>query len=167
MDQEGWLRGYNQFCVTAIAEPIFRGVENHYFGSISARAIILCSRTSDSFLIFSAVSAWGGSTATQMCPGAQGQDFTFNILTAVGISYQLSERLENRRRHSLSASFEWRPNRSEPELEFVWAAGRTELFVLKIAGSDCGNICSRFCKRGHVSHSKTKRMNSRKKCARR
>ena len=31
-ENEGWLRGYNQFCVTAMAEPIFRGVENHYFG---------------------------------------------------------------------------------------------------------------------------------------
>src|SRR2546430_13701567 len=29
---EGWLRGYNQFYVLAMAEPIFRGPENHYFG---------------------------------------------------------------------------------------------------------------------------------------
>src|SRR6059036_2653308 len=27
-----WLRGYNQFYVSAIAEPIFRGIENHNFG---------------------------------------------------------------------------------------------------------------------------------------
>ena len=27
-----WLRGYNQFYVSAMAEPIFRGIENHYFG---------------------------------------------------------------------------------------------------------------------------------------
>src|SRR6185437_16101827 len=27
-----WLRGYNQFYISAIAEPIFRGIENHYFG---------------------------------------------------------------------------------------------------------------------------------------
>src|SRR6266487_645286 len=27
-----WLRGYHQFYVSAIAEPIFRGIENHYFG---------------------------------------------------------------------------------------------------------------------------------------
>jgi len=26
---EGWLRGYNQFYVLAMAEPIFRGPENH------------------------------------------------------------------------------------------------------------------------------------------
>src|ERR671925_563258 len=27
-----WFRGYNQFYVSAIAEPIFHGIENHYFG---------------------------------------------------------------------------------------------------------------------------------------
>ncbi len=32
VQSESWLRGYNQFYVSAIAEPIFRGIENHYFG---------------------------------------------------------------------------------------------------------------------------------------
>src|SRR5213594_2837295 len=32
MRRDTWLRGYNQFYVSAIAEPIFRGIENHYFG---------------------------------------------------------------------------------------------------------------------------------------
>jgi hypothetical protein len=31
-DSDNWTRGYNQFCLTLMAEPIFRGVENHYFG---------------------------------------------------------------------------------------------------------------------------------------
>jgi len=31
-DSDNWTRGYNQFCLTLVAEPIFRGVENHYFG---------------------------------------------------------------------------------------------------------------------------------------
>jgi len=31
LDTDSWLRGYNQFYVSAIAEPIFRGIENHYF----------------------------------------------------------------------------------------------------------------------------------------
>src|SRR5437867_2634068 len=30
--REGSFRGYNQFYVLAMAEPIFRGPENHYFG---------------------------------------------------------------------------------------------------------------------------------------
>src|SRR5207244_5117085 len=29
---EPWLRGYNQFSISGIAEPDFRGIENHYFG---------------------------------------------------------------------------------------------------------------------------------------
>src|SRR3954466_795039 len=32
IQEQGWLRGYNQFYVLAMAEPIFRGIENHYFG---------------------------------------------------------------------------------------------------------------------------------------
>ena len=32
VERDSWLRGYNQVTVTAVAEPIFRGVENHYFG---------------------------------------------------------------------------------------------------------------------------------------
>ena len=29
---DSWFRGYHQFYISAIAEPIFRGIENHYFG---------------------------------------------------------------------------------------------------------------------------------------
>src|SRR5437879_12416885 len=29
---DSWLRGYNQFYISGIAEPIFRGIENHYIG---------------------------------------------------------------------------------------------------------------------------------------
>src|SRR6201982_2043813 len=32
VQRDTWLRGYNQFYGSAIAEPIFRGIENHYFG---------------------------------------------------------------------------------------------------------------------------------------
>src|ERR1700752_5184972 len=31
-DSDDWLRGYNQFCLTILLEPIFRGVESRYFG---------------------------------------------------------------------------------------------------------------------------------------
>src|SRR5438876_11611839 len=30
--RDTWLRGYNQSYVSAIEEPIFRRIENHYFG---------------------------------------------------------------------------------------------------------------------------------------
>src|SRR6266481_4785846 len=29
---DSWLRGYHQFYISAIAEPIFKGIENYYFG---------------------------------------------------------------------------------------------------------------------------------------
>src|SRR6266571_5276940 len=32
VDRDTWLRGYNQFYVSGMAEPIFRGIENYYFG---------------------------------------------------------------------------------------------------------------------------------------
>src|SRR4029078_798542 len=32
VQRDSRLRGYNQFYISAIAEPIFRGIENHYFG---------------------------------------------------------------------------------------------------------------------------------------
>src|SRR5262249_24620978 len=32
IDRESWLRGYNQFYISGVAEPILRGIENHYFG---------------------------------------------------------------------------------------------------------------------------------------
>ena len=28
---DSWLRGYNQFYITGVVEPIFHGIENHYF----------------------------------------------------------------------------------------------------------------------------------------
>src|SRR5437899_12752088 len=30
VDPDTWLRGYSQFYVSAIAEPLFRGVDNHH-----------------------------------------------------------------------------------------------------------------------------------------
>src|SRR5947208_5323737 len=32
VQSDSWLRGYNQFYISAVAEPIVRGTENHYFG---------------------------------------------------------------------------------------------------------------------------------------
>lgn len=32
IENDSWLRGYNQFYLTAMAQPIFRGIEDSYFG---------------------------------------------------------------------------------------------------------------------------------------
>ena len=45
--------------------------------------------------------------STDAFRNGQGQDFTFNILTATGLAYRLGEH-ENQRRYPLPAPFEWR-----------------------------------------------------------
>jgi lipid A 3-O-deacylase len=86
-----WLRGYNQFYISAIAEPIFRGIENHYFGfNLGMRYNFV--RPGSRFVpyISGGVGA-GWIDSHPEVPGGQGQDFTFNILSAAGISYLVDD----------------------------------------------------------------------------
>jgi len=91
INTDSWFRGYNQFYVSAIAEPIFRGVENHYFGlNFGSRYNFV--RPGSRFLPYiSAGLGLGWIDSHPGIPGAQGQDFTFNILTAAGISYKMND----------------------------------------------------------------------------
>jgi lipid A 3-O-deacylase len=91
-ESDSWLRGYNQFYGLAMAEPIFSGPENHYFGfSTGMRYNFVRPNWRLVPYISGGVGlGWIDSHAT--IPGAQGQDFTFNILTAVGVTYEISER---------------------------------------------------------------------------
>ena len=66
-----WLRGYNQFYVSAIAEPIFRGIENHYFGLNLGMRYNFVRPGSRFVLTFRADLVWDGSTATQTFPAAR------------------------------------------------------------------------------------------------
>ena len=72
---------------------LIRGPENFYYGISSGSATTLPSRGRVSFPTFRAASASVGSTATRTF-SAQGQDFTFNILTATGVSYQVNDHLK-------------------------------------------------------------------------
>ena len=87
--EEGWLRGYNQFYVLAMAEPIFRGPENHYFGLSFGFRYNFVQGNSRFVPYFSGGVGLGWIDSHADIPGAQGQDFTFNILTAAGISYKV------------------------------------------------------------------------------
>jgi len=87
---DSWLRGYNQFYVSAIAEPIFRGVENHYFGLNFGMRYNFVRPGSRLVPYISGGLGLGWIDSHPNIPGAQGQDFTFNILTAAGISYRLN-----------------------------------------------------------------------------
>jgi lipid A 3-O-deacylase len=91
MNTDSWFRGYNQFYVSAIAEPIFRGVENHYFGLNFGSRYNFFRPRSRFFPYISAGLGLGWIDSHSGIPGAQGQDFTFNILTAAGISYKMND----------------------------------------------------------------------------
>src|SRR6185312_5356855 len=84
---EGWLRGYNQFYVLAMAEPIFRGPENHYFGiSMGFRHVFVRPGWRLQPYASGGVGA-GFIDSTDAFRNGQGQDFTFNILTQAGFDY--------------------------------------------------------------------------------
>ena len=88
-DSDSWARGYNQFCLTLMAEPIVRGIENHYFGvNFGGRYNFV----RPNWRIVPYVSGGLGLGWIDSSPdmrGSQGQNFTFNILTAIGFSYQI------------------------------------------------------------------------------
>src|SRR6266540_3233628 len=92
LQRDIWLRGYNQFYISAIAEPIFRGIENHYFGLNLGMRYNFVRPGSRIVPYFSGGLGLGWIDSQPERFGGQGQDFTFNILTAAGLSYQFSDR---------------------------------------------------------------------------
>jgi opacity protein-like surface antigen len=88
---DSWLRGYNQFYVSGMAEPIFKGIENHYFGFNLGMRYNFVQPGSRFVPYFSGGVGAGGIDSHPEVPGGQGQDFTFNILTAVGVSYIVND----------------------------------------------------------------------------
>ena len=92
--REGWTRGYNQFYALAMAEPIFRGPENFYYGiSLGFRYNFVQPGSRFQPYISGGVGlGWIDSHASVF--GAQGQDFTFNILSAAGVSYKVNDRVK-------------------------------------------------------------------------
>jgi opacity protein-like surface antigen len=89
--REGFFRGYNQFYFSSVAEPILRGPENYYFGiSIGLRYNFMLPGSRFSPYVSGGVGlGWLDSHAN--INGAQGQDFTFNVLSAAGVSYKISD----------------------------------------------------------------------------
>jgi lipid A 3-O-deacylase len=88
---DSWLRGYHQFYISAMAEPIFKGIENHYFGfNVGFRYNFVQPHWRFVPYISGGVGA-GGIDSHPEVPGGQGQDFTFNILSAAGVSYIVND----------------------------------------------------------------------------
>jgi len=92
VQDDSWLRGYNQFYFTALAEPIFRGIENYYFGINFGLRYNFVRPNSRFVPYISGGVGLGWIDSHANIPGAQGQDFTFNILTAAGVSYRFNDR---------------------------------------------------------------------------
>ena len=88
---DSWLRGYNQFYISGIAEPIFRGIENHYFGFNLGMRYNFVRPGSRLVPYFSGGVGAGWIESHPEVRGGQGQDFTFNILSAVGVSYIVND----------------------------------------------------------------------------
>jgi opacity protein-like surface antigen len=91
VDGDTWFRGYNQFYVSAMAEPIFRGIENYYFGFNLGFRYNFVPRGSRFGPYISGGVGGGWIDSHANIPGGQGQDFTFNILSAAGICYRVND----------------------------------------------------------------------------
>ena len=87
---DNWLRGYNQFYFSAMAEPILQGIENHYFGFNLGMRYNFVRPGSRLVPYLSGGVGAGWIDSHPEIPGGQGQDFTFNILSAAGISYSVN-----------------------------------------------------------------------------
>ena len=88
---DGWLRGFNQVYLLAMAEPIFRGPEDYYFG-ISTGLRYNFVRPGARLIPYVSGGVGAGFIDSHANVfGAQGQDFTFNILTAAGIAYKMND----------------------------------------------------------------------------
>lgn len=93
LDWPGMFRGYNQIYLTALAEPIIRGIENRYFGiNIGLRYNFMPPGSRLMPYVSGGLGlGWIDSQSEQF--GGQGQDFTFNILSALGVSYRFNNRV--------------------------------------------------------------------------
>jgi opacity protein-like surface antigen len=92
IEKDSWLQGYNQVYAILMAEPLTRGPENHYFG-ISLGFRYNFAKPGARFVPYvSGGVGLGWLDSHENIYGAQGQDFTFNVLTAVGVSYKMNDR---------------------------------------------------------------------------
>jgi lipid A 3-O-deacylase len=94
IERDSWLQGYNQVYALFMVEPLIRGPENFYYG-ISVGFRYNFAKPGARFVPYvSGGVGLGYLDSHANIYGAQGQDFTFNILTATGVSYQVNDRLK-------------------------------------------------------------------------
>lgn len=94
IERDSWLQGYNQIYATLMAEPLVRGPEDYYYG-ISLGFRYNFAKPGARFVPYvSGGVGLGWLDSHANIYGAQGQDFTFNILTATGVSYRVNDHLK-------------------------------------------------------------------------
>ncbi len=87
----GFWRGYNQVYLLAMGEAIFRGPENYYFGISTGLRYNFVQPGWPVIPYVSGGVGLGWIDSHANIPGAQGQDFTFNILSAAGLSIPVND----------------------------------------------------------------------------
>lgn len=92
IDKDAWYRGYQQFYLSGMIEPFVRGVENFYWGMDFGLRYNFVPRNSRWSPYLSGGVGLGWIDSNAAVGGSQGQDFTFNILAAGGISYRVNDR---------------------------------------------------------------------------
>ena len=93
-EDDSIFRGYNQVYLLGMVEPIFRGPENHYFGiSMGFRHVFVRPGWRLQPYTSGGVGL-GWIDSTDPVFQGQGQDFTFNILTAAGVNYLVNDRFK-------------------------------------------------------------------------
>ncbi len=95
IQSDSFMRGYNQIYFLAMAQPFFRGPENYYFGVSAGFRYNFVRRPGARLVPYISGGVglgWIDSHADVF--GAQGQDFTFNILSAAGVSYRVNDNLK-------------------------------------------------------------------------
>jgi len=88
------FRGYNQVYLLGMVEPIFRGPENHYFGISMGFRHVFVQPGWRLQPYTSGGAGLGWIDSTDAFRNGQGQDFTFNILSAAGFDYLVNDHLK-------------------------------------------------------------------------
>jgi lipid A 3-O-deacylase len=91
IERDSWLQGYNQVYATFMVEPLVRGPENFYYGISLGFRYNFAKPGARLVPYVSGGVGLGWLDSHANIYGAQGQDFTFNILTATGVSYKMNQ----------------------------------------------------------------------------
>ncbi|MBA3963826.1 MAG: acyloxyacyl hydrolase [Chthoniobacterales bacterium] len=93
-NDESFFRGYNQVYALALGEGFVRGIENRYFGiSLGLRHVFVRPNSRLQFYTSAGVGLGFLDSQDPIFQG-QGQDFTFNILSAGGLEYRVNDRFK-------------------------------------------------------------------------